>query len=194
MWAWFSELYSSWANSTHMQCCWTETGQFLARTCLGLLLFSPALEKVRTLLIAPKQREIEEIQTKFESEIASFAENQREIYTANKENISNIWEDLNNESQQIVRSCYGICLFGALVAIVFMTFGWDKALGPFSLVLFWPLAVQYFKLRSRGIKAVNDANQVLTAIGLLKKITEAHDNNDNNELMNLLKEVLNTNK
>lgn len=193
MTAWLKELYTGWENSPHMQAYWTETGHFLARTCLGFLLFSPALEKVRTLLIAPKQKEIESIKIQLESEFASFAETQKETFSAYKTRITSIWEDLDCESQQIVRSCYGLCLIGALVAIGFMTFGLDKFLGPASLLLAWPLVVQYIKLRNRGEKAVNNAKQVLKTIELLKQITDAHDKNDNNALESILQSIL-TNK
>ncbi len=190
---WLSEKYTLWGKVTDCTACWREAGQFIARTCLGLLLFSPALEKVRTLLITPKQKAITEIKHNFEAEIAGFAETLKEVFSGCRENIETIWARLDDDSQQIVRECYGVCLLGAVMVVAAMTLGLDLFCGPISICLLWPWLLQYIRLLRRGNKAVKDARKVLDAVTKVKEMSNLQNKEDNKEITQSLNKSIPSN-
>lgn len=164
--------------------CWVETGRYLTRLIMGFLVFSPILEKVRTFLVEPRRNKIEQYRTNLEEDVATFAdtvdEKDARRFEECRKKFDKICADLQNDSQGVLNVCYILCLVGAGLGILCMTFGGDLFLGPGAVLLVWPLVVQFFWLRGLGINACKSADDVQKVVDSLKSDYLNQNTEDNN--------------
>lgn len=164
--------------------CWVETGRYLTRLIMGFLVFSPILEKVRTFLVEPRRNKIEQYRTNLEEDVATFAdtvdEKDARRFEECRKKFDKICADLQNDSQGVLNICYILCLVGAGLGILCMTFGGDLFLGPGAVLLVWPLVVQFFWLRGLGINACKLADDVQKVVDSLKSDYLNQNTEDNN--------------
>ncbi len=171
--------------------CWVETGRYLTRLIMGFLVFSPVLEKVRTFLVEPRRNKIEQYRTNLEEDVATFAdtvdEKDARRFEECRKKFDKICADLQNDSQGVLNICYILCLVGAGLGILCMTFGGDLFLGPGAVLLVWPLVVQFFWLRGLGINACKLADDVQKVVDSLKSDYLNQNTEDNNAKSKALK-------
>lgn len=138
---------------------WCNTGRLVAKTCIGLLIVSPVLDKLRTFLIDPRKEEIRQAQEKLEASWSSFAESrdsEKIQYQLCKAKYETIKAALEADSVQIVSNGYYNCLSWALVIVALMCVGLDYILGPLVIFAAHPLYHLHSKLKKRAQLAITD--------------------------------------
>ncbi|MGN0874452.1 MAG: hypothetical protein ACI4OZ_04615, partial [Akkermansia sp.] len=76
---------------------------------------------------------------------------------------------------------------GALMGVLCMTLGWDLFLGPGTILLVWPLIVQFIWLYRLGSTACKDADDVQKVVVSLKSDYLNQNAEDNNAKSQALK-------
>lgn len=171
--------------------CWIETGRYLTRLIMGFLIFSPVLEKMRTFLVEPRRNQIEQYRANLEEDVATFAdavdEKDSRRFGDCRKKFATICSGLQNTSQDVLNKCYILCLVGALMGVLCMTWGWDLFLGPVTILLVWPLIVQFIWLYRLGSIACKDADDVQKVVVSLKSDYLNQNAEDNNAKSQALK-------
>lgn len=154
---------------------WCSTGHLLAQTCIGLLIVSPVLEKLRTFLIEPRKAEIRQAQEQMEAAWSSFAEStetEQKQYQICKDEYDNIKSELECDTIRIVSNGYYNCLSWAVITVILMCGGVDYILGPVIVVAAHPLFHLHNKLKSEGEKALI---RIQTNQKIVDTLVAAHD-------------------
>ncbi len=177
----------------HLAAGWKSTGHLLAQTIMGLLIFSPVLEKMRSFIVSPGLRRFDKLLAALREDRASYSDlNDREDeqYEICLKRIETFKNELDERSDCMVSNNYGLCLFGVLLDIACMTCSWDYLFGPCCIFLAWPLMWLYGSLRWKVGEAVKRAKELIAALELLKTAHNASNSQKNSmatsDLMRLL--------
>lgn len=153
---------------------WCSTGHLLAQTCIGLLIISPVLDKLRMFLIEPSKEEISQAQDRMTAVWSSFAESTEQekfLYLSCKKKCEQINAELHKTGLDIVSKGYYNCLTWAAVLIALMCFGVEYLAGPFTLISAIPLCHLHRKLKKASKTALDELDKNQNA---LDKMIEAH--------------------
>lgn len=168
--------YSSWPHFLAEG--WESCGHFIAQTCIGLLIFSNVLDKLRSFIIAPCLRDVEKVRQDIEADFSTFtdlAEAEKKQYELVCNKIEGIVKETKESADRIARENCTTCFWGIFVALVVMSFSLDIFAGPFSVLLIWPFFVLIYKLRKCS-KAAHE--KAISYYNIVETIKEAH-NTDN---------------
>ncbi len=162
-------LYSGWPK--WLLAGWGFCGHFLAQSSMGLLLFSPVIEKMRNVIIAPCMKNVAHIREQVEKDFGSFtdlADVEKNQYKCLLGEIDRIVETLKEDAEAITLGSYKICLIGALLAVVAMTMSADVFAGPATLLLLWPFRTLTKRLAARAESSEKEAQDYYRTIQFLK--------------------------
>lgn len=157
--------------TTHWTTGWCETGLFLNQTIIGLLSCCSIIKHLRELLLEPTKQSLKKRKDQLEATASGYAEETGEnknAYDAFANTSRKAFKEYDDSVQHIIEKGIKNCLWGTFIAIAYMSLGMYNHLGPFTLVLAWPIGVILWKARRQKNIAVAEFNKAWESIETIK--------------------------
>ncbi len=157
---------------------WQSTGHMLAQASVGILLFSPVLEKVRAFVIVPGLKNYDKQVARLNAERAPFlalGAKKKSQYETICKIVNAQRKNLLRNSERVMTDNYALCLIGLLINVACMTLMLDYLFGPGCLLMAWPLMWLYLRLWDKARRSAKDAEMLVDSLIQLKNENCSYD-------------------